>query len=126
MRLALSALALALAALARAGEPAPAPSVQLLVQSSRLAGFRYAEAREVFPLLREGDRLELSREPGNPHDANAVRVLWRGRMLGYVPRRENAALAWGMDRGERVGARIHRLRAHPNPARRIEFEVYVE
>ena len=24
---------------------------------------------------------------GNPRDANAVRVEWRGRKLGYVPRR---------------------------------------
>ena len=126
MRSAISALVLALAMQAQAGEPVAAPSVQLLVQNSRLAGFRYAEAKDVWPSLRVGDVLELRRDPGNPHDGNAVRVLWRGRMLGYVPRRENAALAWGMDRGERVGARISRLLAHPNPARRIEFEVYVE
>jgi hypothetical protein len=68
----------------------------------------------------------LVREPANAFDANAVRVEWHGRKLGYVPRRQNAALAWGMDRGERVTARISRLAAHPNPARRIEFEVYVE
>src|SRR5689334_23732236 len=33
--------------------------------------------------------LDLVREPENPHDANAVRVEWRGRKLGYVPRRDN-------------------------------------
>jgi len=73
-----------------------------------------------------GDRLELLREPENPHDANAVAVAWRGRKLGYVPRRDNAALAWGLDRGERLQARISRLARHPNPARRIQFEVFVE
>jgi hypothetical protein len=31
-----------------------------------------------------------------------------------------------MDRGERLRARISRLAAHPNPARRVEFEVYIE
>ncbi len=103
-----------------------AQTVKLLVQSSPLAGFRYAEASEVWPALRVGDALELVREPDNPHDRNAVRVDWRGRKLGYVPRAENEALAWAMDRGERVTARISRLQEHPNPRLRIEFEVLVE
>ena len=102
------------------------PRVQLLVQSSPLAGYRYGEGAEVWPLLREGDALELVPEPGNAHDANAVRVEWRGRKLGYVPRRQNAALAWGLERGTLLRARVSRLVEHPNPARRIEFEVYIE
>jgi HIRAN domain len=102
------------------------PGVRLLVQNSPLAGFRYHAATEVWPALRVGDALELAREPENPHDANAVRVLWRGRVLGYVPRRENAALAWGLERGMQLRARISALAEHPNPARRVRFEVYVE
>ena len=102
------------------------PSIQLLVQSSPLAGFRYGEAAAVMPMLQPGDALELVREEDNPHDPNAVRVEWRGRKLGYVPRREDAALAWGLDRGTPMRARVSRLVEHPNPARRIEFEVYLE
>jgi hypothetical protein len=105
---------------------AHAQSVRLLVQSSPLAGFRYHEAATVWKELAVGDRLDLVREPANAHDANAVRVEWRGRKLGYVPRAENAALAWAMDRGERVTARISALREHRNPRMRIEFEVFVE
>jgi len=102
------------------------PAIQLLVQSSPLAGFRYGEAAAVMPMLQTGDALELVREEDNPHDPNAVRVEWRGRKLGYVPRRQNAALAWGLDRGTPMRARVSRLAEHPNPARRIEFEVYLE
>ena len=105
---------------------APAQNVRLLVQSSPLAGFRYHEAAAVWQDLGVGDRLDLVREPANPHDANAVRVEWRGRKLGYVPRAENAALAWAMDRGERVSARISALREHRHPRQRVEFEVFVE
>ncbi len=105
---------------------AQSPAVQLLVQSSPLAGFRYGEASAVMPMLQLGDALELVREADNPHDPNAVRVEWRGRKLGYVPRRQNAALAWGLDRGTPIRARVSRLAEHPNPARRIEFEVYLE
>ena len=120
----LTAALLAAAACAHGEERAP--SLRLLVQESPLAGYRYAEAAQVWPLLRVGDALELSREPDNPHDANAVRVHWRGWKLGYVPRRDNAALAWGLDRGEPLRARISRLEPHPNPARRVRFEVYAE
>ena len=119
------AIVTALACLVVAGAM-QAQTVKLLVQSSPLAGFRYAEASQVWSELRIGDPLELVREPDNPHDRNAVRVDWRGRKLGYVPRAENEALAWAMDRGERVTARISRLQEHRNPRLRIEFEVLVE
>jgi hypothetical protein len=53
-------------------------------------------------------------------------VQWRSHKLGYVPRAQNAALAWAMDRGESLDARVSRLQPHRNPRKRIEFEVYVE
>ena len=100
-----------------------AQEVTLVVQSSPLAGFRYHAAAQVWDELRVGDRLELVRERDNPHDVNAVSVSWRGRKLGYVPRHENAALAWGMDRGAALAARISRLAPGASPSRRLEFEV---
>lgn len=103
-----------------------AASVRMLVQNSPIAGFRYHAAAEVWSDLQVGDALELSREPENSHDASAVSVSWRGRKLGYVPKRQNAALAWGLDRGEPLQARISRLADHPDPSRRIEFEVFIE
>lgn len=103
-----------------------AQDVRILVQDSPLAGFRYYAAADVWRELRVGDRLELAREHANAHDANAVAVLWRGHKLGYVPRRDNAALAWGLDRGAPLRARISGLTEHANPARRVRFEVYVE
>ena len=117
---------LLLAAACAAAFSANAQSVQLVVQDSPLAGFRYGEGALLWPQLREGDRLDLVRERENPHDSNAVRVDWQGRKLGYVPRRENAALAWGLDRGTPLRARISDLAEHPNPPRRVRFEVFVE
>lgn len=108
---------------AKAQAPATA---RLLVQDSPLAGFRYHEAPTMFSTLREGDALELVREPANGHDSAAIRVEWRGHMLGYVPRAQNKALAWALDRGERVRARVSRLQEHPNPRERVRFEVFIE
>ena len=125
MRSAPSALA-GFALLALTVAASAEPSVRILVQDSPLAGFRFHAGPQVWEALRVGDALDLSREPDNTHDPGAVGVWWRGHKLGYVPRRENAAIAWGLDRGERLSARISRLEWHRNPARRVTFEVYAE
>lgn len=106
--------------------PAAAQQVRILVQSSPLAGFNYHQAPAVWRGMRVGDALRLEREPDNAYDARAVRVEWRGHKLGYVPRAQNAALAWAMDSGESLNARVSRLQRHRNPRKRMEFEVYVE
>src|SRR5450756_2083664 len=94
---------------------AAAQQVRLLVQSSPLAGFNYHQAPEVWRGMRVGDALRLEREPDNVHDAQAISVQWQGHKLGYVPRAQNAALAWAMDRGESLDARVSRLQPHRNP-----------
>ena len=104
---------------------ARADAVLVLVQSSPLAGSQYYALSAVWEQIRPGDKLLLTREPDNRHDGNAIRVDWRGHRLGYVPRAENRALAAAMDRGERVEARVAKLRKHRNPWQRVEFEVYV-
>ena len=124
-RIALIAAAL-LVSLSLLARPAPAQQVRFLVQSSPLAGFNYHQAPEVWRGMRIGDALRLEREPDNAYDGRAVRVEWQGHKLGYVPRAHNAALAWAMDRGEVLDARVSRLQPHRNPRKRIEFEVYVE
>ena len=112
-------LGLAISLIAVAGE------VRILVQSSPLAGFRYYAGESLWQEMREGDRLALVREADNPHDANAVRIEWRGQKLGYLPRAENRAVAAAMDGGEPVDARIARLRQHKNPWQRVLIEVFV-
>jgi hypothetical protein len=100
--------------------------VRMLVQSSPLAGFQFYQGKELWDEMKVGDALALVREADNVHDANAVRVEWRGRRLGYVPRRENRTVAQHMDRGGAVEARISKLVQHRNPWQRIEFEIYVK
>ncbi len=119
MRFALISLLCGLSLLAQA------QTIKLLVQSSPLAGFQYHAGAALWERLQVGDALTLIREPENPHDARAVRVEWRGVMLGYLPRVENEAVAGAMDRGEQVAGRIAALVAHRSPWRRIRIEVFV-
>jgi len=95
------------------------------VQSSPLAGFKYHAGESLWHEMREGDRLSLVRESDNEHDASAVRVEWRGQKLGYLPRAENRAVAAAMDNGDKVDARIAKLRQHKNPWQRMLIEVFV-
>lgn len=122
----MSRFATILALLTALAAPACAADARIIVQQSPLAGFQYYEGKDLWSMMRVGDSLHLSREPQNPHDANAVRVLWRNEMLGYIPRRENSDVARQMDRGAPVKARIVQLKEARNPWQRIKFEVYVD
>ena len=105
--------------------PSLAESIGILVQNSPLAGSQYYAASAVWGDIRVGDRLTLIREPGNRHDRNAIRVEWQGHKLGYVPRAENRAAAQALDAGEKLEARVTRLRDDPDPWRRVEFSVHL-
>lgn len=94
-----------------------------VVQRSPLAGFRHYDGPALWREIHAGDSLELVREPENPYDAGAIRVEWRGRKLGYVPQRDNAAIARQLDRGTPLEARVAALRQNRNRSVRIEFEV---
>ena len=52
--------------------------------------------------LRMGQQLTLLRQPKNPHDPNAILVMWGTWPLGYVPRGLAAVVAPIMDRGVNV------------------------
>lgn len=96
-----------------------------ILQISPLAGFQHYAGAAFFPLMQAGDRLELQREPDNPYDSQAVRVLWRGSQIGYAPRADNVDLARIMDRGTRVEARILQLQTSRDPWKRVLIEVYL-
>lgn len=104
---------------------ASAESMRMLVQNSPLAGSQYYAVSTVWDEIRVGDRLTLVREERNRHDRNAIRVEWNGHRLGYVPRAENRAAARALDAGQRLDAKVTRLRDDPDPWRRVEFAVYL-
>jgi hypothetical protein len=104
---------------------ASAESIRMLVQNSPLAGSQYYAMEAFWSEIKVGDALELVREPENPHDRNAIRVVWRGHQLGYVPRAQNRAVASAIDAGERLSARVSALSDNKNPWKRLAFEVFI-
>lgn len=100
-------------------------TTEIVVQSSLTAGLAHHDAKSVWAALRVGDTLELVRERDNAHDPNAVRVAWRNRTLGYVPRAENEAVARQLDRGGRLLARIASMGQYRNHRRKLSVEIFV-
>lgn len=105
---------------------AQAESIRVLVQNSPLAGSQYYAVDQFWSEIKVGDALELIREPDNKHDRNAIRVEWHGHKLGYLPRKENRAVAAAMDAGDRLSARVSSMSDNKNPWQRVAFEVFVE
>ena len=101
-------------------------TARIVIQDSPLAGFKYYDGRDVWNELRVGEALRLVREPANPHDPNAIRVEWNGRMLGYVPRRDNSHLARQMDQGAAIDARITELKSLRNGRHLLSYEIFVQ
>ena len=101
-------------------------SRELLIQESPVAGFQYHDGEgPAWPRLSLGDSLLLLRQPDNPCDRQAVAVYRGDAKLRYVPRVANTAVSQMMDRGERLVARVERLRESRNPWQRVEFSICV-
>ena len=101
-----------------------APWIEL--QRSPVAGFQYYQGETVWSRLNVGDALTLLSEPHNAYDSRAVKVLWQGEQLGYVPRLDNAAVHHLLATGHTLRARITNLQDSSNPWKRLEFAVELQ
>jgi hypothetical protein len=92
-----------------------------------VAGVQYYDGPRVISELRAGDRLQLRREPANPHDRHAVSVYSRsGRKLGYMPRYLNEIPAAQMDSGRNIFAVLSHVEPDAPPWDMLEMKVYLE
>ncbi len=62
---------------------------EVLINQFSIAGFQYYKGPAMLPLMKVGERVSLEAEPTNAHDAFAVKIFYRGRHIGYVPRSDN-------------------------------------
>lgn len=87
---------------------------KLYLMDTHLAGRKYYDCDEVFEELKVGTVLYLERDESNPHDDNAVEVIYRRPVslrivgtddednifkLGYIPREENGTIAPYLEMG---------------------------
>ncbi len=80
---------------------------------------------EVVAFLFPFEQLVLRREPGNPYDRRAIKVLTlQGVKLAYVPRQDNKVIAALMDAGTPVAAVLHEVRSEEWPYRCLRMDLW--
>lgn len=120
----LTALTAFAAALTPARAAATRPRRHLLLNRFAVAGFRHHAGPRCLAHLEPGTPLLLQAEPAHPMDRFAVRICWRGHLLGYVPRTDNRHLSRLLRQGAELRARI--LDTAPNAAPWEQVRVAVE
>lgn len=65
-----------------------------------IAGVQHHQMNEVLGELGLGDELELVQEPTNKFDPNAIKIIYEGTMLGYVPKKFSAEVSAAFETDE--------------------------
>ena len=95
--------------------------------SFHIAGFTYWNGLEVFDELKIGTKLQLEAEPTNGHDPNAVKILFKETMLGYIPRESNEEISKFLQLGytDLFEVRINRITPDTHPEKQISVTVKI-
>ncbi|MFW6200976.1 MAG: HIRAN domain-containing protein [Gemmatimonadota bacterium] len=87
----------------------------VVLEEFPVAGLRYYAGSRLLRTMRSGDAVEIAAEPENAHDPFAVRIAYRGRRIGYVPRQRNRAIATLLAQCARVEGVISTVDADAAP-----------
>ena len=98
---------------------------EILFQNSPLAGFQYYHGERLWDNFNKGDPLTLIPEPGNSYDHKAVKVMYDGKQLGYIPRNENSIICGMLNRNQKITAKISVLNESGNLWERLEMNIYL-
>lgn len=74
--------------------------------NTKVVGVSFEGRQDIVAGVRPGEPVELRRDAANPHDPNAVAVLYGRLQLGYLKRAIAARIAPNIDAGERYTAAI--------------------
>ena len=94
-----------------------------LLNRFHIAGFRFHSGPRLLPHLLPGTPLVLQAEPGHPVDRFAVRICWRGHLIGYIPRTDNRHLSRLLRQGAELEARIIGSNAGLSTTDQLRIEV---
>lgn len=102
---------------------AAAPGTSYVLNRFSVAGFQFYDGLGLTGVMKPGDALQLCAEPENPYDEFAVRILWKGGMLGHVPRSDNRHISRLLQQGAPVTGRIIQIRPQAPAWKQLKVEV---
>ncbi len=65
--------------------PMPKPEPQIREVVTKVAGVTFGNRQSIIKKIKVGDPVDLVPEPRNKDDPNAVKVVWHGKHIGYLP-----------------------------------------
>lgn len=90
-----------------------------------VAGFRHYNGMQLLDNMKEGDLLELVREPANEYDSCAIALHWQGRKIGFIPASSNEMLSMLLDcNALSLFAVITHLEKNSQPWENVAIAVY--
>lgn len=80
----------------------------IFLLETQIAGTSHVKGfSDLEPLLQEGDKVDLFREPDNKADKHAVLICDKdGNKLGYLPQKDNLIISRLMDGGKLIYGKI--------------------
>lgn len=86
---------------------------KIYLLQSFVRGFQYYNGPKLLNEMKEGDMLELVREPENKYDDCAVALHWNKKKIGFVPAEENHLLSKLLD-AKAIDIQAEITRLEPN------------
>ncbi len=83
------------------------------------------DADKIWSKIKVGDKLTLQRESSTA-DPYAISINWNGYRLGYMPQNSQRSLAFLIDKGHKLSARVSQLQQSDDPWDKIQIEIYRE
>lgn len=68
-------------------------------------------------------KITLEREPENPHDPRAIKIMVDGEHFGYVAKAENEQLAANLDAGAKYKCSVEEVRVSDKNPRKPGFSI---
>lgn len=104
---------------------------QTFFMDCHLAGRKYYDADLVWDYLRVGQSLRLERDMQNPHDPNAIQVIFNkdneNYLLGFIPRSDNKQLAAFLEMGwtDIFDCRINSITPDAHPENQVHLTISI-
>jgi hypothetical protein len=89
-----------------------------------IAGSSYCD-KSILEKLSVGTYFELSREPDNQYDENAVKLTYNGEKIGYIPKQDRLAFSFSLKLNKNIYGVITAINNYENP-KKYEFETWFD
>lgn len=99
---------------------------RIYLLQSFVRGFRFYDGSKMINNMKEGDMLQLVREPQNPQDTKAIALHFNQQKIGYIPKEDNEILSRLLDADLiRLQAEITHLQVEAKAWENVSISVYV-